>query len=269
MRTIKLTSTISTNARTKTCHIAARMLLITLLAILIVCGSGCGSRTIKHKIESEIAKSVQKTLGQTKSCRVELTGSVLSIARGNIKEMKIYAEDLHLKNGITLAQLEVSLKDLQVDTNSHIMKRCAEARYKACVTSKEVQNYLLKRYPNIPGLAIEPLEGKLYIKVTPSVAGISIPIEAIALPKARHGTEVAVDFQKIDVAWVPTPGFAREYLEKRLNPILKATDLGFDAQIEQVFIDGEVLVLTGIFDPSQVLDRSTYSTREKKNRGRT
>lgn len=257
----------STNTRTKTRHIVARIPLITLLALLIICGSGCGSRAIKRKVESEIARSVQQMLGQAESCRVELTGSTLSLARGNIKEMKIYAEDLHLKNGITLAQLEVSLKDLQVDTNSRAIKKCAEARYRACVTNKEIQNYLLKRYPNIPGLSIEPLEGKLSIKVTPRIAGISIPIEAIALPKAQHGTEVAVDFQKIDVAWVPTPGFAREYLEKRLNPILKAADLGFDARIEQAFIDGEMLVLTGTFDPLKVLGTGSMVARKKKDLG--
>ncbi len=227
---------------------------LVLSVALIILGAGCGGTSIRHKIEAQIAKSLQGRLGPAKSYSVSLRGSTLSIVRGNIKEIRVAAEEVSLPEGITLDKLDVVLENVRVDLASRTIKRCAQAQYTARISEDELEAYFRKRYPDIPELRMHLANHELRIETSPRPAGIRIPIIAYASLKTKNGTQVVLDLKRIDVGPIPTPGFAREFLETRFNPVFEASDIGFDAQISEVRTENNFLVLTGTFDPTTVLN---------------
>jgi hypothetical protein len=231
-----------------------------LIVLLVTFSTGCGGSAIRHRAESEIARFLQQRIGPAKSYRVKLSGSTWSIIHGKIRQIRISADDVQLANGITLARLDVLLEGVRVDTATHLIRECKGAHYVAAVSSDEMERYLRKRYTAIPQLKIELSEGAMRIEAVPRVAGLSVPITAYASLKKRDDTEVVIDLQKIDVGWVPTPGFAKEYLEKRLNPVFEAADIGMGARINDVRIEKGFLILAGEFDPIKALGERKENT---------
>jgi hypothetical protein len=94
------------------------------------------------------------------------------------------------------------------------------------------------------------------------VAGVTVTIAADAGLAVRGGRQLVLDLKKIDVGWLPTPGFAREYIEGRVNPVFDAADIGFDARIDSVSIAPGFVTLTGTLDLVKAL-----GTPEPPNRG--
>ncbi|MDH7602687.1 MAG: DUF2993 domain-containing protein [Armatimonadota bacterium] len=227
-----------------------------LCALLIVCVTGCGGGNIRRKIEIEIAKSLQKKLGPAESYAVSVAGSTVSLVRGSIKEIQILGLGVYLREGIILDRLDIVLKGIRVDPASRAIKNCSQARYTATISAVELEKYIRKRYPDIPELGIRLTDQRLHIQAAPQVAGVRIPVTATASLKTKDGTQIVLDLKSVDVGPIPTPGFAREYLEKRLNPVFEASAIGFEAQIDEVTIENGSLVLTGTFDPAKALDET-------------
>ena len=221
-----------------------RLIWVMTAALLV---AGCGG-SIKHRVESGIAKALQKRLGPADTYSVRVSGSTMSIIGGRIEAVEISGRDVRLAKGITLARLDVSLKGLVVDTDTQEIKRCAEAAYCARVSEDELRRYLVNRYPEIPGLDISLLRDRARVTAAPGIAGVTVTIAADAVVAVREGRQLVLDLKKIDVGPVPTPGFAREYIEKRINPVFDAADLGFDARIESIRIEPGFAVIAGTLD---------------------
>ncbi|MGC8862746.1 MAG: DUF2993 domain-containing protein [Armatimonadota bacterium] len=216
-------------------------------ALAVIMLAGCGSG-IRHRVENGIARSLQKRLGPAREYSVRVSGSTMSIISGRIDSVDISGQEVRLAKGITVSRLDVSLKGLVVDTATQEIRKCARAAYLARVSEEELQRYLVRRYPDIPGLTVTLLNDQARVTATPGVAGVTVTIAADAVVAVREGRQLVLDLKKINVGWVPTPGFAREYIGKRINPVFDAADLGFDAQIESVRIEPGVAVIAGTLD---------------------
>jgi len=233
----------------RTCvRIAGVALLFTVQCSLFTLLPGCGGGGIRRKVESGIAKSLQQRLGPAKAYSVKASGSTMSILGGKLDAVEISGEEVRLAKGITVARLDVSIKDLTVDTDTQAIKRCKSTTYSAAVSEAELERYLVKRYPDIPGLTITLLRDQARVEATPGVAGVMVSIVAEAALGVRDGQRLVLDLKKINVGWLPTPGFAREFIEGRINPVFDAADLGFDARIDSVRIEPGFAVLAGTLD---------------------
>ncbi len=119
-----------------------RRALLVLLCLVFALLSGCGGG-IKRKVESGIAKSLQQRLGPAKTYSVKVAGSTMSIVSGKIDAVEISGEDVRLAKGITVARLDVNLRDLVVDTGTQEIRKCRSATYSAAVSERELNRYLV------------------------------------------------------------------------------------------------------------------------------
>jgi len=231
--------------------------LFTVYCLLFTSLAGCGGGGIRRKVESGIAKALQQRLGPAKAYSVKVTGSTMSILGGKLDGVDISGEDVRLAKGITVARLDVSIKDLAVDTSTQAIKRCKSTTYSAAVSEDELERYVVKRYPDIPGLTLALLKDQARVTASPGVAGVTVSIVAEAALGVRGGRQLVLDLKNINVEWLPTPGFAREYIEGRVNPVFDAADLGFDARIDSVSIAPGFVTLTGTLDLVKALGTET------------
>ena len=226
------------------------MLRVSVIALLAIVLCGCGGG-VRRKIENGIARAMPEKIGRAKSYTVKVSGSTPAMIRGRMSGVEITGEEVRLAKGFTVARLDVSLKDLVVDTHTQEIKRCASAGYSATVSEGELGRYLAKRYRDIPGLEVTLARDCAHVVANPGLAGVTVTVSADAALKVIKGRKLALEIIRIDVAGLPTPGFAREFIEGRINPIFDAADLGFDAKIDSVRIDPGSLTITGTLDVAQ------------------
>jgi hypothetical protein len=160
----------------------------------------------------------------------------------------ISGEEVRTSKGVTVARLNVNIKDLVVDTDTHAIKKCSSAGYEATVSQDELGRYLTRTYPDIPGLNVSLMSGCARVLASPGLAGAKVSIAAETMLDIREGRKLALNLTKIDVAGLSTPGFAREYIERKINPVFDIADLGFDARLDSVRIDPGSITLGGTLD---------------------
>ena len=220
-------------------------ILAALLVVVVL--AGCG-RPIRGKVERGIADAMPKTIGPAKSYRVSVSGSTLGMIRGNLDTMQIIGEDVQLPNGITLANLTVNSRDIAFDRSKHTLSRVASTDFSATLAECELNRYLVKMYPDAPALGVELASGKLHIRACPMVAGLMATIKADAKLKIKQEHLLILDLLKVTAVGIPTPGFAREYLESKVNPIFDSSDLGYNARLSSVSIKPGSVTLSGSLD---------------------
>ena len=209
--------------------------------------AGCGNE-IRGNIERGIAEALPEKIGPAKSYSVKVSGSTLAMLSGKLSGVDISGEEVRTSKGVTVARLNVSIKDLLVDTGTHVIKKCGSAGYSASIAQEELQRYLIKTYPDIPDLNVSLMSGYARVLASPALAGVKVNIAAEAKLDIREGRKLALNLTKIDVAGLPTPGFAREYIERKINPVFDIADLGFDARLDSVRIDPGSITLAGTLD---------------------
>ena len=224
--------------------------------LIVVALCGCSGGQIRHRIESGIARALPSKLGPAKSYTVKVSGSTMAMINGRLGAVKILGEEVRLSKGVTVARLDVDIKDLVADPGTQAIKRCGSTVYSATLAQDELQRYLIKTYPDIPGLKVSLANGAAHVLASPGLAGVKVNIAADATLEVREGRRLALNLMSIDVAGLSAPGFARDFIENRLNPVFDASELGFGARIESVRIDRGSLTLTGTLDLMKALGTS-------------
>jgi len=226
----------------------ARLMSCALLPILIATAlCGCGG-SITRKVEKGIAQSLPGLIGPAKSYKVKVYGSTVDMLRSRMDGIDISGEGVELKNGLAIARLEVSLKGVRFNADSRQITKCDDTQFSASLAQEELRRYLKKTYPDIPGLEVRLRDGVLWASASPSLIGLTASIEAESALKIRSHSQLVLDLRKVTVAGLPAPGFAREYIEKRLNPVFDASALGYDATVDSVSIRGGYLTISGKLD---------------------
>ncbi len=216
------------------------------LFILLIL-SGCGG-DIRRKVEKGIAESLPDLIGPAKSYKVSVSGSTMQMLRNRISGIEIVGEGVALKNGVEVTRLDVSLKGVEFSPKSRTITKCESTVFSATLAQQELTQYLKKKYPDVPDLSVLLEDGCLSAAARPSLLGVTARVEAESGLKISSGCKLVLDLRKVTMAGLPAPGFAREYIEKKLNPIFDASKLGYDATISSVSIQRGRLVITGGLD---------------------
>jgi len=209
--------------------------------------AGCGG-SIKNRIEKGIESCLPQIIGPASSYQVTVSGSTVKMLRHRLSRVYIKGEDVRLPNGLEVSRLDVCLNEVEFDPDKRIITDSAGATYSVELSEKELERYLKKTYPSIPGLGIDLKEGRMIARASPSLIGLTTTISAEASLGIDGQRKLVLDIKKINAAGVPAPSFAREYIESKLNPVFDASELGYDATIDSVSIKPGYVTITGKLD---------------------
>lgn len=209
---------------------------------------GCGGNMVRRQIESSVAKSMTEMIGPAVSYKVRAYGPTLRMVNGKLDGLDIVGIGVRLSNKMTLARLDVRIRDLAVDTDSKKLNRVGTTSYCASLDQSELCRYLTGRYPDVTGLKVALRQGFLTVSAKPGISRLRAGVQVDAELEVRERRMLALNFTSLKVAGVGAPGFARDLLEARLDTIFDANDIGYDARIDSAAISPGLLTLTGSLD---------------------
>jgi len=229
--------------QTKSSFRVLQSALICALSIALL--SGCAGNKIRREVEKGIAKVLPEKIGPAKSYDVKVWASTMKILDGKLDSVDIVGKDVKLPNGLKLAELDVTVKDIRFDPRSREVKSCGETTYSATLSEEELGLYLKRTFPDVPALAVDLKTDRIGVAASPSMTGIRVNIKAEATLDIEKQRFLTLGLRKVTVAGVPTPGFARDYIATKVNPVFDADEIGFDAKISSAKIKDEAVTLTG------------------------
>ncbi|MCE5313776.1 MAG: DUF2993 domain-containing protein [Armatimonadota bacterium] len=220
--------------------------ILPIIGLIATILAGCGR--VEHKAENQIAEALQEKIGPARSYDVNICGSPLKLIKGKMERLDIVGQDVQLKNGFKLALLKVSVYGLVFDTDTKEIRRADKTAYSATISQSELTRYLTKTYPDIPDLKVGLRDGLIDVSARPTVAGVGATVKAEADLQAKDGHKLVLDLKKVSAAGIPAPGFAREYIETKINPVLDSRDLGFNATVCSVKLARGSITISGNLD---------------------
>lgn len=248
-------------------HIPARGgLVFTVFCLLFtLLLGGCGGGGIRHKIERGIAKGMEQKLGPAKSYSVKITGPTMALVSGKLRGIEITGLDVKTPQGIVVQRLRVNVQDLEVDVGTEEIKKCGGTTYSATLSQAELARYLTKMYPDAPDFRLEFLDGFARVTAKPgvSIAKVSVVVDA-SVDILQH-RRLALNLKELDVAGLPTPGFVRDYVERKVNPVFNVDDLDIGATIDSVSMRRGSVTVAGTLDLEKASGSKKRNARQPES----
>ncbi len=155
---------------------------------------------------------------------------------------------VRLKSGIKLKRLDTALKGIHIDRTRRKVTRIDEAQFTASVTGADLNSFLAKQYPDIPGLA-ELRDGYVRVEARPHIGGKRVTVEADAALEIEGDTRLVLRVRRVVSGRVAAPELAERHIEKRLNPVLDLAALGFRGKLTSVVVSPDAVTLSGRGEP--------------------
>lgn len=238
---------------TKRGNAAGRLTASAVVVLAALAAAGCGGNPVRGRIEREVEQKLPEIIGPAAAYSVSAHGPTMRMIKGRLDRLDITGEEVLLPSGIRVSRLEVSIEDLEFDTDSGSIKRAGRTRYTAVLGEAEVNRWAAVRYPEIPELKVILREGSARVSARPGMSKARVTVQADAYPVIRDRRTLGLDLYDVRAIGVSAPGFAREYLEGRLPAIFDVRDMGFDATVAAVKIAPGRLTLQGELDLTAAL----------------
>jgi hypothetical protein len=222
------------------------MFFLLIICLVGVAFAGCGR--VERKAENQIAESLKERIGPAESYDVNVTGSPLRLLKGKMDRLDIVGREVQLENGIQIALMNVSVHDLVFDPDTKEIRRAGTTLYCAKMTQQELTRYLIRTYPDVPELKVALRDGFIDVSAKPCVAGVGVAVKAEADLCVEDHHNLILVLKKVSAAGVPAPGFARDYIETRFNPVLDSRDLGFNATVNSLHLSKGSITIAGNLD---------------------
>ncbi len=213
-----------------------RNLTIFLVILLLAAAYRYTGDRIRHHLEQGITASLPRAIGPAQSYTAQVYGSVPGMLRGNLNALNISGKQVQLANGMRLAQLDVAIKDITLDVKTHKVSDVGDTTYSASLTADQLRDYMIRACGDIPGLEVTLHDGYIGLSAEPEMSGFSIGVKAEATLVALDQKMIKLNVRKVTMAGFPAPSIARDYLTKRLKPILDITSSGLDATIKSATV---------------------------------
>jgi hypothetical protein len=223
-----------------------------LMAVMIL-ATGC-ENPVRKKVENRIEAALPRLIGPASSYSVRVSGSTMGMLKGKLRTTHIQGRDVRLPSGIMVAELDVVSHGIEIDRHRQQISSVVDTSYRATLAQDALNKYLCDTYRQVPHLKAELIKDQLRLSAAPDVAGVQVRISADAALKVREGRYLILDLKKVAVIGVGTPGFAREYLESRVNPVFDSTNLGYDARVDRVSIRPAGVTIEGTLDLAKQLN---------------
>ena len=222
-----------------------RKLLASTLIFAVVLTAGCRGNPVKKRVQASVRERLPELIGPADSYDVRAYGSTVRVLKGKLDGLDITGKNIRLDGGLTLAQLDVEIRDLAIDPDTRQIKRVGPSQYVAVIDEETLTRYLRKKYPRIKGLNAVLSDGTISMSALPTVSVVKLDLRGDADLIISEGRTLELKVREIGVGRLNAPRIACEYITSKLGPIFDVRDLGFDATIRAVTINDGALTLTG------------------------
>lgn len=222
-----------------------KMALFIVLAVVALVGGIAilGGALARQTIERAVANELTTAIGPARSYSVHASGSLKQLARGEMTGLRIRGRDVQLSSGVIVDELDVNADGLVMDLRSRQIVSVRKTCFVAQVSEAGLNNYLVNGHPEVPGLSIALADGSLTLRGRPRMLGIKVPVQLDGTMRVSSGTRLMLDLHKLKAVGVKTPGFVRNSIERRINPVMDTTDWAFPTTLTSATItDGKLTV---------------------------
>jgi hypothetical protein len=232
--------------------------ILGLLVTPLLLSAGCG-RVVQHKAEEAIVELLPRYLGRADTYTVTVSGRPDAIYRGRLRTVHIEGKNVALTPELTINRLTVDIKDVSVDRGSQTLQNVGETRFSARLTEAAINRYALGRGTALRDLSISlGGDGRTTVTARPELLGYpTIPVSLQGQVSLR-GDGARLDFSP-DRASVDTgilgsisvgiPGFVREHIASRVNPIADLSAAPLPIHADSVTVEYGAATITGTVPP--------------------
>ena len=223
-----------------------RFLLLAMAAAATI--SGCGKQMITSKIEKGIAQRLPEIIGPAKSYRVEVSGHTTSMIKGEMREIRIYGEDVAITPVLTVDKLFAKLENVDFDKRSQIIKSCSGSTFEATVSEAKLNSYLHTVRPDIEDLRVNLRKDKMLVHLRPKVLGLSFGTDVEGGLSVVEPAKVYYKVDRLALAGLKMPGILADYVEEKMNPIQDLSATNLKVRLSSADLQPGVLELKGSAD---------------------
>jgi hypothetical protein len=216
-----------------------------------------GSIALRESVASAVESQLPVTLGPAKHYDATVNGGVVGLLRGRIEAMRVVGDDVELRNGLQLDHIHALLRDVRLNSSRTRIARIGGAEFRASAGQRQLNEYCSRRYSDVPGCSLKLRDGSVTLYAQPSILGRELKLAADARLRVENGHRVVVDITQVRAQGyrIPTPDFARQFLEEGLNPILDTAGWGFGVKLKSVTTTEKDVTLVGTASLAGIAER--------------
>lgn len=224
-------------------------IVLPVMIVLALCLSP--GAAIRTKIASSVAASAPDMLGPGKYS-VDVTGGLIGLLRGRIEKIDIHGSDVKMSNGMIVDRLNVGLNGVHFKRDQTVTK-VESTGFAASVSEDNLTDYLRASRGDMKEAEITLADGRLCYAGRPRVLGLKVKVKAEGTLDLDGNTKVHMSLCKCSGAGIKTPGMVRGWIERRINPVFDATQMGVDAKLKSVEVAKGAIALAGTADVNKKL----------------
>jgi hypothetical protein len=221
--------------------------------VLLVALAGCGDRLVARKIEAGVKAKLPEIIGPADSYEVSVSGRAARMISGKVSEINIIGNGVRLKGETYVDELVVQMRDVVFDTDKNSLREVGGTTFQASLSEKSLNRLACARQPELDGLKITLGNGMATVQARPGLLGLSANVTLTG--RMELGPKNSINFvsERMSVAGIQTPGMVRDFIMRRVNPVMVLPTSGFPATLtrltvmsKQIKVDGTADLVTGM-----------------------
>ncbi len=226
-------------------------LLPLLLGGLSVLAAGCGP-TVEHTAADRVAAQLPALLGPAKHYDVHVQTDALEVARGKVRGVEIYGQDVALGPNLVVSSLAAQVEDIHFDPHTQKVTSLSAIPFEAVLTNDELQTYLssvrIKSPLKLDDLQIRTEDGRLKLTFGVRRFGLRVPCTLEGNLEPESANPVLLDFvpRSASASIIPIPGPVLGMAFSHLNPVVSLATMRVPVILTQTTASGSDLTIDGV-----------------------
>lgn len=229
-----------------------------LWALLIICLIVTGlvswwklSQWVEKRLELEVRSRLAHSLGRPVECNAQASIRLGDAIRGKVSSITISADEVPTSKGIVLKNVTATLKGVHINPLKRRVDKVDKAEFSISITEEQLNLFLKQRYPDIPH-QLSMKDGYILLSATPIIRGKMRHISAQVYPTIQGNSSISMQIRKLRCDSAEAPDTLRHYLENTLNPILDASEAGFEGRLHKITVRPKTLIIAGEGNPNML-----------------
>lgn len=212
--------------------------------------TGCSTRFIRGRAESRITESLEDLIGPADRYRVKVRNTKdAEIVVGRLRRIEIDGWHVRAGEQIDLESVHLVLQNLRYHAPPDERISVGDSDLVIHLTEASLNDYLRRQHPDSPTV-VHLNDGTVTLKGTFRFLGVPTPIETDGRLEVVEHSRVEFRADRVRLAIDPIPGFGKEYVEKRLNPLIDVVRLKLPLRLDSIQIQcGRMIVRGAAFLP--------------------
>lgn len=206
-----------------------------------------GGIWLRDGIASALESELPMAIGPAKYYNAIVAGKTADLLRGRASSVVIVGEQVELSSGLCVDRFEATLEGVRYDLRTRAVTGLDAARFKASADENHLNQYIRSRFSDIPGCRLRLRQDGVTLTARPEALGMELDIKADGKLRVEENHRVVFDIHSVRTLGlrIPTPSVARDYIGRKLNPILDTGGWGFGLKLESVETTPEFVTLIG------------------------